>query len=203
MSFRYPYAKIFIALMIIFGLCACHEEVKIEEDATDQMDSDKFEGDIRHIFPMDDKVYMIDPAYAIDFPYGELKEGCFYEIKADITYLNGGVAGYVDYPEIDRLIDCKEISPFDLKLADITEKRYGLLFIGDYAEGDIFLNEYNKAALWMDGQWIWQYDKKTEREDGTFVCYVKDVDMDTIEKGISEGVLACKEYFVLPAIKAE
>ena len=69
---------------------------------------------------MEGDSYMIDSAYEIQL-YGEdLTDGCFYELTADITYLNGGVAGYVDFPQIDRVISCKEISPFDLNLPDIT-----------------------------------------------------------------------------------
>jgi hypothetical protein len=60
-----------------------------------------------------------------------MKDGGFYKLTADVKYLNGGVAGYVNYPDIKNVSNCEEISPLDLHLPSITEKRYGLCLIGD------------------------------------------------------------------------
>ena len=51
--------------------------------------------------------------------------------------------------------------------------------IGDYADGDILLNGYYDKSVWKDGKWVWDYDDKIEREDGTeLLC----------RKGVSEDV---------------
>ena len=46
---------------------------------------------------------------------------------------------------------------------------------------------------------IYRYDKSYEGEDGTLICKKSDVSEDTIKEGISNGVLSCEEYFVVPA----
>ncbi|MBP5279990.1 MAG: hypothetical protein J6Z03_05865 [Erysipelotrichaceae bacterium] len=198
-SVRKKYTVMMI-LLSVFILCSCQKETIIHPEPSDVMYSDRKDGEVVYVFQMDGEIYMIDPAYRIDYFGTDLEDGKFYELTADITYLNGGVAGYVNFPEINNVISCKEISPFDLDLPDIKTQRYGLTLIGDYAEGDIFLHEYMKKAVWKDGEWIWKYDKDMDGENGTLICYRSDVSTEDIEKGISEGVLSCAEYFVQPAI---
>ena len=189
---------IFSALLIV---SACNNKTTVEQtDTTDQMFEEKKENETVYIFQMDGNTYMIEPAYEIGYIGKDLKDGAFYKLVADITYLNGGVAGYVDYPQIDKVIDCVEVSPFDIGLPDISEKRYGVMLIGDYSDGDIFLHEFHKAAIWKDGNWIWQYNKELKNDDGTIVYYQSDVSFDEIEKGINNGILACSQYFVLPLV---
>ena len=193
-----------VVLAILLVLTACgkkKQEVPIEDaDTTDQMYQDRTDSDMKFIFQMDGKTYMISPAYEIGYIGRDLEEGCFYELTADITYLNGGIAGYVDFPQIDRVIDCKKISWEDIDLPDIREKRYGLMKIGDYADGDLFVHEYRKMALLKDGKWSF-YDKELEREDGTLICFRNGVEEAQILEGIANGVLSCEDYFVQPAIE--
>lgn len=195
--------KVITMLMIICvctGISACNRNDTQPPESSDMLYKDTKYDEVKYIFVMGEEVYMIDPAYRIEIYTEELKDGHFYELTADITYLNGGVAGYVDYPQIEKVIGCKEVSPFEIGLPDISEKRYGIMLIGDYADGDIFLHEYMKMALWKDGAWIYQYDREMDGADGTLICYRNDVSTEDIEKGISEGVLSCEEYFVQPAI---
>ncbi len=155
-----------------------------------------------YVFQMDGRTYTVDGIYEVDlYMYDSLSDGCFYEVVADVTFLNGGVAGYVDYPKIESIISCDEISPFELNLPSVKEKRYGLISIGDYADGDIFLNEYGKMAVFKDGEWVWHYDKGMKREDGTYLCYKDGVTEEEMQESIDRGILSCEEYFLLPAIK--
>ena len=200
------YIMAFIVFLMVFMIAACgnkkDEPVELP-DSTDQMFDDRKDGEVVYIFQMDGKIYMIEPRYEIDLNGRELEDGCFYRMRADITYLNGGVAGYVNYPDNIDVISIDKISAFDLDLPKVTEKRYGLGFIGDYADGDILLHEYSQKAVWKDGEWLWHYDKELKREDGSQVLYRDGVTEEQIEKGIEEGILSCAEYFVEPAISTD
>ena len=195
---------IIVLMALSFSACGRKEEIiPIDDDSTDQMFDDTVYGDIVYLFQMDGETFMIEPSYQIWMEEYDLKDGCFYRMKADITYLNGGIAGYYNFPDKIDVISVEEVSPFDLDLPEVSEKRYGLTLIGDYGEGDIFLHEYRKMALWKDGEWIWHYDRQLEREDGTMVCYRSDVGIEQIEEGIGKGILSCPEYFLQPAIASE
>ena len=197
---KFPNIKIFLSILVIAGLFGCtKKQVPVEESTTDQMDSDLKTGEVINIFQMKGHSYTVKDFYEVDLFGRQLEDGKFYEVTADISYLNGGIAGYVDFPEIKHIIDCKEISPFDLNLPFITEYRYGMTLIGDYAEGDIFLSQIRVKAVWKDGNWIWSYDKEKDREDGTSVCYQFGTSEEEIEEGIEKGILSCEKYFVLPA----
>jgi len=193
-----------ILLSILFFLClsACSKPKELEE-STDMMDVDRKEEEHIYIFQMDGHTYTMEEMYEVNIYDRELEEGSFYELIADVEYLNGGIAGYVDFPDIRRIIDCKEVSPYEIGLPTIWEKRYGLLVIGDYAQGDLFLNKMQAAAVWKQGEWIYHYDKSQEKEDGTVIFYRKDVSEERIAKGIAQGILACEDYFVQPALTEE
>ena len=202
--FKERIRSFFVIFLILFISSACgnkNKPVPLDDvDTTDQMYQDKIDSDKKYIFQMDQKVYMISPAYEIGYIGRDLEEGFFYELTADIAYLNGGIAGYVDFPQIDRVIDCKKISFADIDLPDIREERYGLMKIGDYADGDVFLHEYRKLALLKDGKWS-LFDKEIVRDDGTLICCRSDADEEKILEEIEKGILSCEEYFVQPAIK--
>lgn len=201
MSNRKNILIICFLILGLFYLAACgRKDSPGIEDSTDQLFKEKKYNETVYIFQMDDRTFMIDPAYEISLYEDRLENGRFYKLAADITYLNGGIAGYVNYPEIDDILNCEEISPFELDLPDITKNRYGLSFIGDYSEGDIFLFEYREMAVWKDGEWLWHYDKTVEGDNGTLICFKNDVSQKEISEGIAKGVLSCPEYFVLPAI---
>lgn len=78
---------------------------------SDEMWSESKSGAELEIFVQDGKVYTKDKEYQLTgFPgYEELEDGKNYKLTADVTFLNGGVAGYVDYPQIERVISIEEI----------------------------------------------------------------------------------------------
>ena len=134
--------------------------------------------------------------------YGEaLKDGRFYKVVADVRYLNGGIAGYVNYPEIKDVISCEETSPYKIGLPSIEDTIYGVTLIGKYADGDILFNEWGNTAVWKNGKWIWRYDKDIELDDGTCASICNGVTEADVQAGIEKGILSCKDYFVFPAKK--
>ena len=170
---------VFVLVLLCFSLCSCSKKEEIS-DSTDVMYTDHKDGDQIYIFQIDGHTYTVENMYEVDIYDRTLQDGRFYELTADIEYLNGGIAGYVDFPEIKSILDCQEVSPYEIGLPSIKEKRYGLMIIGDYADGDILLNERIGVAVWKDGEWIWHYDKSEEGEDGTLISYRKDVNKEHI-----------------------
>ena len=83
-------------------------------------------------------------------------------------------------------------------MSALIKNNYPFVLIGDYGDGDVFLRESGMKAVWKDGDWIWQYSKETDRDDGTRICLREGVTEETAEKGISEGILSCEDYFVIP-----
>ncbi len=204
---RYSIFKSAIRLILsltlaAFLLCGCGIIKPVEEPGTtDEMWGDEVDDAEIYAFMYEGRVYTADTIDEIN-PYDAtplMKDGGFYKLTADVKYLNGGVAGYVNYPDIKSVSNCEEISPLDLHLPSITEKRYGLCLIGDYADGDIYLNEYGKIGVWKDGSWIYRYDRSYEGEDGTLICIKSDVSKEAVQDGIGNGILSCEEYFVVPA----
>ena len=198
-----PAIRLILSLTLAaFLLCGCGIIKPVEEPGTtDEMWGDEVDDAEIYAFMYEGRVYTADTIDEIN-PYDAtplMKDGGFYKLTADVKYLNGGVAGYVNYPDVKSVSNCEAISPLDLHLPSITEKRYGLCLIGDYADGDIYLNEYGKIGVWKDGSWIYRYDKSYEGENGTLICRKSDVSEDTIKEGINNGVLCCEEYFVVPA----
>ena len=183
-------------------LCGCGIIKPVEEPGTtDEMWGNEVDDAEIYAFMYEGRVYTADTIDEIN-PYDAtpyMKDGGFYKLTADVKYLNGGVAGYVNYPDIKSVSNCEEISPLDLHLPSITEKRYGLCLIGDYANGDIYLNEYGKIGVWKDGSWIYRYDRSYEGEGGTLICIKSDVSKEAVQDGIGNGILSCEEYFVVPA----
>lgn len=125
-------------------------------------------------------------------------DGAFYEITADVTYLDGGVAGYAHFPQIDKVISCKEISVDDLSFPSIEEEKYGMLAIGDYADADYILISMGKRAVYKDGKWIYHYENVTTGENYENICYNGDITKEQIYEGVAKGILCCEDYFVMP-----
>lgn len=168
------------------------------QNSDDWLYEDYEYGTTIYAFQKDGQTYLVNGSDIINT--GEtLEDGCFYKIKADAKILNGGVAGYYNYPEIERVISCEEISPLDMDLPSITEQRYGLILIGDYADGDVLLNDYYDIAVWKDGEWVWHYDDRLERDDGTMLLFREGVSEEEAQNGIESGVLACEDYMLLPS----
>lgn len=85
-------------------------------DTTDEMYSESKSAVELEVFKQDGGVFTVDGHNEIPDLKGwdNLKDGRRYKLVADITYLNGGVAGYVDYPQIDRVISVEELPSAEL-----------------------------------------------------------------------------------------
>jgi hypothetical protein len=188
--------------LVLLGMLGCRSsgQGQGEEVSTDQLYKENRVDEVIQVFVYKGETYTTDEyCYEVDVPSNEpLEEAHFYRLVADVTLLNGGVAGYVNYPEIRSVSECTEVSPFELGFPSIMEQKYGLCLIGDYAEGDILLNDIWRMAVWKDGEWIYHYDRSMKLADGRQICYQDGVSEAEIQEGIQNGVLSCVEYFALP-----
>ena len=176
------------------------DTVIIDEDATDQMFSEDVYGAEFFVFQMDGESFTVDDCYPVGLMQEDsLIDGRFYKVVADVTYLNGGIAGYVNFPEVHDVHSCVEVSADELDLPSIEETPYGLVRIGDYADGDILCNDQGIKAVWMDGAWVWRYEYDAQLDDGINVLLRDGVDTATAQAGADAGILACEDYFILPA----
>ena len=195
--------RILLTACLVLSLAACGrpapKQSGMETDATDQMYSEKKTDVEVDVFQINGRLFTVEGVYPVDRYIGEeTKDGGFYRVIADVTILNGGVAGYYNFPQINEVSACEEISPSDLALPAITEEQYGLVLIGDYADGDVFLHESGMKAVWKDGDWIWQYSREIDGSGGTRVCLREGVTEETAAQGIADGILSCGDYFVIP-----
>lgn len=195
--------RILLACLFAFCLAGCGRKSSkqswTEENSTDQMFSETLPDAEIFLFQINGQVFTVENVYPVNrFIDEKIEDGGFYRITADVTILNGGVAGYYNFPQIDQVKECVQVSFSDLDLPEITEEQYGLVLIGDYADGDLLLHESGMRAVWKDGDWIWQYSKEVKTGDGTLICLRDGVTEETAERGISEGVLSCEDYFVIP-----
>lgn len=167
---------------------------------TDEMFNKRADGAELYVFQFDGRTKTVKDFYEVSAASAEpLRDGGFYRLVADVNYLNGGVAGYVDYPEIRSVRSCTEVSPLDIGLPTISEQPYGLTLIGDYADGDVLLNSQTTMAVWKDGDWAYVYDKTIKLPDGRTAGVRKGVTEADVQAGIENGVLSCPEYFVVPS----
>ena len=172
----------------------------IDDNTTDKMYSDTKNNAELNVFQFGNDTITVDNYYPVDVMTGQpLRDGGFYKLVADVTYMNGGVAGYVNFPDIKRVHSCTEVSPMDLGLPSLPDKIYGLVLIGDYADGDILLNERKMKAVWKDGTWVYRYDDEINLPDGRHALVRRDAAEGDVLAGIENGVLSCEEYFVVPA----
>ena len=195
-------------VVAVLGLSACAgkatkpkepEPVPIESTSTDEMFNERVRDAQLRVFVIDGRSKTVDTLDEVDVASEkELEEGHFYDVVADVTYLNGGIAGYVNYPEIERVTSCEDVSPLEMGLPALEPDKYGLMLIGDYADGDVLLRAYGKAAVWKDGAWVYRYDKEIDLPDGKKAAVRKGVTADSVSAGASTGVLSCADYFVLP-----
>ena len=176
------------------------EAVEVVEDVTDEMWDGRVADAELCVFPYAENVITVEHPQAVGLPWdGALEEGKFYKVVADVTYLNGGVAGYVDYPQVNSVASCEEVAPDELDLPTLEETRYGLVRIGDYAEGELLFHELGIAAVWSDGAWTWRYDGELKLDDGTVALCREGAGEEDVRAGIEEGTLSCADFFVLPA----
>ena len=175
------------------------EPVPIESTSTDEMFNERANDARLRVFVIDGRCKTVDTLDEVDvMGEKELEEGHFYDVVADVTYLNGGIAGYVNYPQVERVKSCNDVSPLEMGLPTLEPGKYGLLLIGDYADGDGLLRSYGKAAVWKDGAWAYRYDKEIDLPDGKKAAVRKGVTADSVSAGANSGVLSCADYFVLP-----
>ena len=199
--YRFKLLAAAVTMMYAMGTAACSKPaVRPAEDySTDQMYSSFKTDETLYVFLYDNRCFTVGDMYdAGAYAAGDGKDGEFYALTADVNYLNGGVAGYVNYPEVKTVHERKQISPFDLNLPSIEERQTGLVLIGDYAEGDILLNSFDKYAVWKEGSWVFRYDKSISLEDGRNVLVHGNVSEETIKAGMENNVLSYSDYFVLP-----
>ena len=187
------------ALLVFMPLSGCKMPLPSnhETDSDIMYTSEKQDAEIT-VYVYDGRAYTTDYGYEIQLNETLPEEGAFARVIADVRYLNGGVAGYVNYPEIRSVRSCETISPFDLSLPSIETSSFGLCRIGDYADGDVFLNEGGRIAVWKDGAWVFRYDRILKTEDGLRACVRSGVSEETVKRGREDGVLLCESYFVLP-----
>ena len=195
-------------VVAVLGLSACAGKatkpkeptpVQVEGNSTDEMFNERVDGARLRVFVIDGRSKTVDTLDEVDVASEkELEEGHFYDVVADVTYLNGGIAGYVNYPEIERVTSCEDVSPLEMGLPALEPDKYGLMLIGDYADGDVLLRSYGKAAVWKAGAWVYRYDSEVDLSDGKKAAVRKGVTADSVSAGTSTGVLSCADYFVLP-----
>lgn len=111
MKRKFTQAVILAAALLTFCLAACSViPTEYPPGSTDELYKDSKSGAELEVYKKDGHVYTVDGDYEIAELAGnsDLEEGKHYKVTADVTYLNGGVAGYVDYPQIDRIISIEE-----------------------------------------------------------------------------------------------
>jgi hypothetical protein len=172
-----------------------------DDGTTDQMFNKDVAGAELYVFQYDGSTYTVDTCYTVDNFGMPLEDGCFYKVVADVRYLNGGVAGYVNYPEIKQVTSCEQVSPFEMGLPSTEDAVYGVTLIGDYADGDVLLYEMGKIAVWKDGSWVYRYKDVIDLPDGSKAAVRTGVSANDVQAGIANGVLCCEDYFVLPQKK--
>ncbi len=188
--------------VLAFGLWACKEGSPVETTgSTDEMFSDDAKDVEFYVFEMEGKTIQIgDYYYNVDVVASTpLEDGHFYKVVADVRYLNGGIAGYVNYPEIKNVKSCVEVSPDDLNLPSVKDQPYGLVRLDDDYEGDILYLGIAQMGVWKDGEWIRTFKRVVNLPDGTNAGVAPGVTKDDVAAGIENGVLSCDDYYaVLP-----
>ena len=78
---------------------------------SDEMFDETVDGAEIDVYVKDGRVFTTEYGYELSWFPGrdDMEEGHFYRLTADVKFLNGGVAGYVDYPQIKEVISIEEI----------------------------------------------------------------------------------------------
>lgn len=174
------------------------------DDSTDQMIHREEKEVTLDVAQVDGKTRLLSSGEVLQLYSGDqLREGAFYRVVADVDYLNGGIAGYVDYPDIQHIYSCKEIRLDDLDLPAYGDEIYGGTFIGDWVDSDILLYCNNDAFVYRNGKWMYEYSSSYERKDGSTVLLAVGVSEKDAEAGIADGAVFCADYFMLPTIEEE
>lgn len=197
-----------VCVALVLGLVGCSSAASVasvtsvDGTVSDQMYTTDVQNAELAVFQMDGRTYTADDyMYEVDIAGAEpLRDGGFYVVHADVEYLNGGIAGYVNYPDVKRVHGCVETSPLSMGLAALGEKLYGLTLIGDYADGDVLYYGSRGMAVWKDGDWVYRYDEVIDLPNGTKAGVRDGVSADDVQAGMDAGVLSCADYFVLPGV---
>ena len=133
--------RLFLGLTLAaFLLCGCGRGSSgptVRPGTTDEMWGNEVDDAEIYAFMYEGRVYTADTIDEIN-PYDAtqiMTDGGFYKLTADVKYLNGGVAGYVNYPDIKSVI-C-ELSGY--------KERFELR--GDLASGSSSA-EHHRKEIW-------------------------------------------------------
>jgi hypothetical protein len=200
-SYKRLLAVVFAAALLVVPLGACSRKEGAPQDGgtTDQMWSERVQDAELGIVVFDGLPILVPSGESIDYHFGNLEEGHFYRVVADVDYLYGGVAGYDGYPDVKSVSALEEVSPDELAIPGLDERSYGVVRLDGYAGADYLLSEYGRMAVLAGNEWIWRYDRYRVREDKSYVCYNDGVTDEAIEEGIAQGIVGCEEYFLVPS----
>ena len=196
-----------VAVLLVLGGCSPQSKPKpaepepepIDADATDQMFTEPAAGEVFDVVVFGDKAVRVSNGETIGVYDPTMQDGHFYRVTADVVYLNGGIAGYYNYPDIQDVTSVREVKADELDIPSLEQQRFGFVRIGDYADGDYLYTSYKDAAVLKDGKWVYTYTKEYDRPDGSNVRCVADIDKERVEDGIASGVVCCEDYFLIPA----
>lgn len=173
-------------VMFIFAGCSDNSSVEPSEDMTDELFKEPKSGVEIEIYREDNHVYTAAEGYDITqyVNNDEIIDGKHYILTADVTFLNGGVAGYVDYPQIDRVISIEEINismKMDIDGIEVSVKWEDnsavreleeLIADGSY---EIKLSKYSDfEQVGSIGKTLTSEDKQMTTEAGDIVLYQGD-----------------------------
>lgn len=152
-----------------------------------------------YAFRFGDDCIETEDFYDINVPLDKIpKDGAFYKITADVSYVSGGIAGYLLKPEIVKLHKCEEISINELSFPSIEEDAYGFVSLEGYVDADYLLNMRGWTAVYKDGEWIYTYSTTIHLNDNQDVYCNEGVTEEQVSEGMENGILFCEDYFVMP-----
>ena len=207
-AFRLFALCVCMGALIMAALCGCGsssqssssakpEPVPIE-DATDQMYNKSVTGEPLDVVVFEGSPIILSSGYELKGLGEDVKEGHFYRVVADVEYLNGGIAGYVNYPDVKDIHSVKEVSIDDLQIPSIEESRSGFVRLNGYGGADYLFVGYGKSGVYKDGAWLYGYKSSKKLDDGSVVLCKAGLDEQKAKEGIANGVYCCEDYFLMP-----
>ncbi|MBR3224818.1 MAG: hypothetical protein IKF78_05810 [Atopobiaceae bacterium] len=211
-AFRLFALCVCMGALIMAALCGCGaghsssqasssakpEPVPIDDNTTDQMYNKSAAGETLDVVVFEGRPVILSSGYELDGVGEDVKEGHFYRVVADVEYLNGGIAGYVNYPDVKDIHSVKEVSIDDLQIPSIEESRSGFVRLNGYGGADYLFVGYGKSGVYKDGAWLYSYKSSKKLDDGSIVLCKNDLDEQKAKEGIANGVYCCEDYFLMP-----
>lgn len=194
-------ARLMMASFLLLTGCGLNRGGNINDGYSypDQMFQTEENKVTLYAFRYGDKCIETEHCYEIDVPLDMMPvDGAFYEIVADVTFLDGGIAGFIHMPEIRKIRSCKEISVEELSFSSIESESYGLLELGDYCDGELLLCGQGIKAVYDNGKWIYSYSNYMYIDTNQAVYYNGVITEEQIKAGMENGVICCEDYFVMP-----